>query len=70
MNARLSAWLKDNYADVKSDLFSAFINEIRVLQSNTVNLALCLIRMDVHLFIREAKASSHREEDNHIVDTA
>jgi type II restriction/modification system DNA methylase subunit YeeA len=25
MNARLSAWLKDNYADVKSDLFSAFI---------------------------------------------
>ena len=25
MNTRLSAWLKDNYADVKSDLFSAFI---------------------------------------------
>ena len=25
MNVRLSAWLKDNYADVKSDLFSAFI---------------------------------------------
>jgi type II restriction/modification system DNA methylase subunit YeeA len=25
MNARLSAWLKNNYADVKSDLFSAFI---------------------------------------------
>jgi hypothetical protein len=24
MNARLSAWLKNNYADVKSDLFSAF----------------------------------------------
>jgi type II restriction/modification system DNA methylase subunit YeeA len=25
MNGRLGAWLKDNYADVKSDLFSAFI---------------------------------------------
>jgi hypothetical protein len=25
MNARLGAWLKDNYPDVKSDLFSAFI---------------------------------------------
>lgn len=25
MNGRLAAWLKDNYADVKSDLFSAFI---------------------------------------------
>lgn len=25
MNARLAAWLKANYADVKSDLFSAFI---------------------------------------------
>ncbi len=25
MNPRLAAWLKDNYADVKSDLFSAFI---------------------------------------------
>lgn len=25
MNARLAAWLKDNYAAVKSDLFSAFI---------------------------------------------
>jgi type II restriction/modification system DNA methylase subunit YeeA len=25
MNSRLSAWVKDNYADVKSDLFSAFI---------------------------------------------
>lgn len=25
MNRRLSAWLNDNYADVKSDLFSAFI---------------------------------------------
>ncbi|MDR0881105.1 MAG: BREX-1 system adenine-specific DNA-methyltransferase PglX, partial [Candidatus Adiutrix sp.] len=25
MNGRLSAWLKDNYEDVKSDLFSAFI---------------------------------------------
>lgn len=25
MNPRLSTWLKDNYADVKSDLFSAFI---------------------------------------------
>lgn len=25
MNPRLSAWVKDNYADVKSDLFSAFI---------------------------------------------
>lgn len=25
MNGRLSAWLKDNYADMKSDLFSAFI---------------------------------------------
>jgi hypothetical protein len=25
MNGRLGAWLKDNYSDVKSDLFSAFI---------------------------------------------
>jgi type II restriction/modification system DNA methylase subunit YeeA len=25
MNSRLAAWLKDNYEDVKSDLFSAFI---------------------------------------------
>ena len=25
MNGRLGVWLKDNYADVKSDLFSAFI---------------------------------------------
>ncbi|HAT1978994.1 TPA: BREX-1 system adenine-specific DNA-methyltransferase PglX [Legionella pneumophila] len=25
MNGRLATWLKDNYADVKSDLFSAFI---------------------------------------------
>ncbi|RZB38312.1 MAG: hypothetical protein SRB2_00060 [Desulfobacteraceae bacterium Eth-SRB2] len=25
MNGRLAAWLKDNYSDVKSDLFSAFI---------------------------------------------
>jgi type II restriction/modification system DNA methylase subunit YeeA len=25
MNGRLAVWLKDNYADVKSDLFSAFI---------------------------------------------
>ena len=25
MNGRLAAWLKDNYADVKSDLFSAFV---------------------------------------------
>ncbi len=25
MNGRLAAWLKDNFADVKSDLFSAFI---------------------------------------------
>jgi type II restriction/modification system DNA methylase subunit YeeA len=25
MNGRLGAWLKDNYADVKSDLFSAFM---------------------------------------------
>jgi type II restriction/modification system DNA methylase subunit YeeA len=25
MNTRLSTWVKDNYADVKSDLFSAFI---------------------------------------------
>jgi type II restriction/modification system DNA methylase subunit YeeA len=25
MNARLAAWLRDHYADVKSDLFSAFI---------------------------------------------
>lgn len=25
MNGRLGAWVKDNYADVKSDLFSAFI---------------------------------------------
>lgn len=25
MNGRMSAWLKDNYTDVKSDLFSAFI---------------------------------------------
>lgn len=25
MNGRLGAWLKDNYADVKTDLFSAFI---------------------------------------------
>jgi len=25
MNGRLAAWLKDNYEDVKSDLFSAFI---------------------------------------------
>ena len=25
MNGRLAAWLKDNYADAKSDLFSAFI---------------------------------------------
>lgn len=25
MNGRLGSWLKDNYADVKSDLFSAFI---------------------------------------------
>jgi len=25
MNGRLAAWLKDNYADVKSDLFSAFM---------------------------------------------
>jgi len=25
MNGRLAAWVKDNYADVKSDLFSAFI---------------------------------------------
>ncbi|CZP75887.1 BREX-1 system adenine-specific DNA-methyltransferase PglX [Legionella pneumophila serogroup 1] len=31
MNGRLAAWLKDNYSDVKSDLFSAFIVRITEL---------------------------------------
>ena len=34
MNGRLGAWLKDNYEDVKSDLFSAFVLRCSQLSSN------------------------------------
>lgn len=34
MNGRLASWLKDNYADVKSDLFSAFVVRCSELGKN------------------------------------
>lgn len=40
MNGRLGAWLKDNYADVKSDLFSAFVVRCSELAVNAANIGI------------------------------
>jgi hypothetical protein len=50
MNGRLAVWLKDNYEDVKSDLFSAFIvrnTEMTLAQGPAwLHVAICV---DVYL---------------------
>ena len=57
MNSRLGTWLKDNYEDVKSDLFSAFIVRITKLTISNGSLGVVTpftwLSLSTHIKLRE-----------------
>jgi hypothetical protein len=61
MNKNLAVWLKDNYADVKSDLFSAFV--VRCASLGLPNGRIGVMSPNVWMFI-----SSHEKLRAYILD--